>query len=232
MDISNIIRSELFLITLTFILYWIACALQRRTGLRLLNPMIVTIACLILFLSLTGIEYKDYAPGGRLIEFWLKPAIVALAMPLYDELRHIRSQLIPVILSGLAGCVTGIVSVVLVAKWLGATTDVILSLAPKSVSTPIALEISARIGGIPSLTGAIVVAVGMIGAVCGQHVMASTGVNTPVARSLGMGAAAHVIGTGSISQCSLRHGAYSTVALIINGILTAILADPLTRLLL
>ena len=125
MDISAIIRSELFLITFTFLLFWLFSWVRKASGVALLNPMIFTIAGIILFLKLTGITYEEYSPGGRMIEFWLKPAIVALALPLYNELKHIRNQLMPLLAAELTGCVAGIVSVVLIAYWLGAGEDVI-----------------------------------------------------------------------------------------------------------
>ena len=152
MDISDVIRGELFLITLTFILFWFFTWVQKKTRVTLFNPMIFTIASLIVFLKLTGITFEQYYSSGRMIEFWLNPAIVALALPLYNELKHIKNQFLPLFIAELTGCVVGIVAVVLIAHWMGASEDVIRSLAPKSVSTPIALEISRQIGGIPALT--------------------------------------------------------------------------------
>ena len=87
MDLMLIMKSELFLITFTFLLFWVFSWVQKKSGVALLNPMIFTIACLIVFLKLTGISYDDYYRSGRMIEFWLKPAIVALALPLYNELK-------------------------------------------------------------------------------------------------------------------------------------------------
>ncbi len=230
MDIVLFVRSELFLVTLTFLFFWIFSRLQTRTGIALLNPMVLTIAALIVFLRVAGISYDEYYKSGQLIEFWLKPAIVALALPLYSELRHIRRQLMPLLLAELAGCVVGIVSVVVIAAMLGAGEDVVRSLAPKSVSTPIALEISRQIGGIPALTSAIVVVVGMIGAITGLKMMTWGRVKSPVSRSLSMGTAAHVMGTNRVSEYGERFGAYATLGLIINGILTAFLADPVVKL--
>lgn len=232
MDIQLILRSELFLITLTFLLFGIFTWVQKKSGIALLNPMIFTIAGLIGFLKITGISYDEYAPSGRMIEFWLKPAIVALALPLYNELKHIKNQFLPLFIAELTGCIVGIVSVVFVARWLGASEEIIRSLAPKSVSTPIAIEISRQIGGIPALTSAIVVIVGMIGAVVGMKMMSWGNVNAPVSKSLSMGTAAHVIGTNRISEYGERYGAYATLGLIINGILTAALAGPITDLML
>lgn len=95
----------------------------------------LTIAVIIIFLKLTNISFETYNQGGHLIEFWLKPAVVALGVPLYLQLETIKKQLLPIILSQLAGCIVGVISVVLIAKLMGASQEVILSLAPKSVTT-------------------------------------------------------------------------------------------------
>lgn len=232
MTLIDLAKSPLFTITLTFIVFWLATALHRRTRIALFNPLVLTIAFLICFLKLTGISFEEYYEGGKMIEFWLKPAIVALALPLYNELKHIKSQFMSLFLTELAGCIVGIVSVVLIASWLGASQEVIKSLAPKSVSTPIAIEITRQIGGIPALTSAIVVVVGMIGAIFGIKAMEWGHVKSPVSKSLSMGTAAHVMGTSRISQLGDRYGAYATLGLILNGILTAFLAGPIVEFIL
>lgn len=231
-SILDFLSTPLSLISITFLIYWGAGWLQKRSGISWLSPMLITIAALIGFIKLTGISYEKYYESGHLIEFWLRPAIVALGLPLYNELKHIRSQFLTIFLTELAGCLAGIISVVLIAGWLGATPEVIRSMAPKSVSTPIAIEISLQLGGIPALTSAIVVVVGMFGAAAGLKMMDWGGVRHAVSQSLSMGTAAHVIGTNRISELSDRYGAYATLGLIINGVLTAFLAGPIVSLLL
>ncbi len=231
-SLLEFLSTPLSLISITFLIYWGAGWLHKRSGLSWLSPMVITIAVLIGLLKVTGISYEKYYESGHLIEFWLKPAIVALGLPLYNELKHVRSQFFTIFLTELAGCLAGIISVVLIAGWLGATPEIIRSMAPKSVSTPIAIEISRQLGGLPSLTSAIVVVVGMFGAVAGLKMMQWGGVKHPVSQSLSMGTAAHVIGTNRISELSDRYGAYATLGLIINGVLTAFLAGPIVAILL
>lgn len=221
------LESNICLIAITFLAYLGAKKFQEKTGWIILNPVLVTIVSLIAFLKISGISYETYYEGGRMIEFWLKPAIVALGVPLYAELRTIKTQLVPIVLSQTAGCLTGIISVVLIAKMLGASQEIILSLAPKSVTTPIAIEIVGKLGGIPSLTAAIVVCVGLIGAILGLKVLSYGHINSPFARSISMGTAAHVIGTSRVAELDERYGAFATLGLIINGILTAILTGPI-----
>lgn len=215
---------------MTFAVFYGAQKLRDRTGLQFLHPVLVTIAVLIGFLKLSGLTYEDYAVSGKFIEFWLKPAIVALGLPLYTQLKSIRRQFVPILMSELAGCVIGIVSVVMIAKGMGASREIIISLVPKSVTTPIAIEITSQLGGIPSLTAAIVVVVGLIGAVCGLRVLTIGRIYSPIAMSISMGTAAHVIGTSRASQLSDRYGAYATVGLILNGVLTSVLAGPILAL--
>lgn len=221
------LESNVLLISLTFLTYWGALRLQKLTGLLVLNPVLITILVIIGYLKLLGVTYETYYDSGRMIEFWLKPAIVALGVPLYLQMKQIRRQFLPIFISQLAGCLAGIVSVVLIARWLGATREVVLSLAPKSVTTPIAIEVSQKIGGVASLTAAIVVCVGLLGAILGSKMMTMGRVDSPVARSLSMGTAAHVIGTSRASQFGQRHSAFATLGLILNGVLTALLAGPI-----
>ena len=225
------LENKYLLLALTFGAFAIFKELQRRTGWVLLNPILLTIASLILFLKLTGISYEAYQEGGQLIEFWLKPAVVALGVPLYLQLEMIKKQLLPILLSQLVGCLVGIVSVVLVAKLLGATPDVICSLAPKSVTTPIAMEVSNTIGGIPSLTAAVVVLVGLFGAVFGFKILTLGRVKSPIAQGLSMGTASHAIGTSAAMEVSRKYGAYASLGLTLNGILTALLTPAILRLL-
>lgn len=219
----EILENSFVLIALTFVTFLGAKWLQKRTGWVVLNPILMTIAVLITFLKITGISYDTYSAAGRQIDFWLKPAIVALGVPLYLQLKVIRKQWLPILLSQLVGCVAGIVSVVLVARWLGASESVVISLAPKSVTTPIAMEVCAAQGGIPSLTAAIVVSVGLFGAVCGFRVLQLGRIKSPMSQGLSMGTASHAVGTSRAMEEGPKQGAFAGVGLILNGLLTAIL---------
>lgn len=227
----NFLENEFFLLAVTFGLFFFAKLLQKRTGVMLLNPILLTIVLLILFLKTAGISYETYNKGGHFIEFWLKPAIVALGVPLYLQLETIRKQLLPILLSQLAGCVVGVVSVVLIAKALGASDEIIYSLAPKSVTTPIAMEVTQSLGGIPSLTAAVVVSVGLLGGIVGFKTMKLTRIGSPMAQGLSLGAAAHAVGTSTAMDISRKYGAFASLGLILNGIFTALLTPTLLRLL-
>lgn len=225
------LENEYFLLAATFGLYFLAKLLQKKTGLMLLNPILLTMAVLIVLLKTAGISYETYNEGGRFIEFWLKPAVVALGVPLYLQLETIKKQLLPILLSQLAGCIVGVVSVVLIAKAMGASEEIIYSLAPKSVTTPIAMEVTKSLGGIPSLTAAVVVCVGLVGGIVGMKAMKATHIGSPMAQGLSLGTAAHAVGTSTAMDISCKYGAFASLGLTLNGILTALLTPSILRLL-
>ena len=224
------LENGFFLLALTFIVYYLSLRLYKKSGWALLNPILITVAVMITFLKLTGITFETYGEAGQYIEFWLKPAIVALGVPLYMQLEAIKKHFVPIFLSQLAGCIVGIVSVVSIAKIMGASKDVILSLAPKSVTTPIAIEVTRSVGGIPSLTAAVVIFVGILGAILGYKTMNMVHVKGAGAQGLSMGAAAHAVGTSASMAVSSEHGAYATLGLIVNGVLTSFMTPTILKL--
>lgn len=227
---NGVFQNEWVVVTLTIIIYWLAQKLQAKTGILLLNPILITIVIIITGLMVFNIDYETYHRGSRYIDFLLKPAVVALGVPLYRQLEIIKKQAWIILISQLAGCLAGIVSVVLIAWLMGASKEIIFSLAPKSVTTPIAIEISRSIGGIAPLTASVVIVVGVFGAVFGYSILKLTGVKNPLSQSLSMGNAAHAIGTSKSMEISPAYGAMSSIGLIVNGIFTAILAPYVLKL--
>ncbi len=229
-NIQQLFANQYVLLAMTFAIFYYLRRLQRHTGWVLLNPILITIVLMIIYLKLTDVPFEVYQESGSLIEFWLKPAVVALGVPLYLQLKAIRRLLLPILLSQVVGCVVGVVSVVLVAQILGATPVVIISLASKSVTTPIAMEVTSAVGGMPSLTAAVVVVTGILGSIFGFRVLAFGRVGSPVAQGLSMGTAAHAVGTSAAMERSQRYGAYASLGITLNGLLTALLTPTILRL--
>lgn len=225
----ELLSNNFVLLVITFGVYYLARQVQKRTGLLLLNPILVTITVLIVFLKVTNISYDTYESGGKYIDFWLKPAIVALGVPLYQQFGQIRKHLIPILMSQIVGCLVGLVSVVTIASLMGASREIIVSLAPKSVTTPIAMEVCKAAGGIPSLTAAIVVCVGLFGAVFGFRILEVWHIRNPYSQGLGMGTASHAVGTSRAMEKGETYGIYSSLGLIINGVLTALITPFVLR---
>ena len=218
------------MLALTFGVFYAAKSIQRRLGWILFNPILVAIAIIIVFLLVADIPFETYHEGAKMIEFWLKPAVVALGVPLYLQLSSIKRQFLSILASQMMGCIAGIVSVVVISKLFGASDAVIMSLASKSVTTPIAMEVTQVLGGIPSLTAAIVVITGLIGAVIGFKTLSVGHVRTPMALGLSMGAASHALGTSAAMDRDQFVGAYASLGLTINGILTALFTPAIIDL--
>lgn len=225
--LNDIFSTPLFGMTLTVAVYALAQALYRRTGSLLFIPVTLSIAAIILFLLLTGVPYESYALGGDYLLFLLGPSVVALAVPLYVRRSEVWARKKPIMLGVLAGSVCSVVTASGLAWILGGSRDVILSLAPKSVTTPIAISIIEKIGGIAPLTAALVVLTGCLGAFCGPEFCRLIGVRNPVAIGLAVGTAAHGIGTARMLEVDRLGGAVAGLAIGLNGLVTAFLLPVL-----
>lgn len=220
---NDLLTHPLLHLCLTLSFYLLASWLFKRLKWALFNPVLVAVAALIGFLMFTGTSFEVYAHNTQVISFWLGPSVVALGLPLYLNLKKVKSHLMHIALSMLTGSFLGIVSVVVIARLLGASKTVLLSLAPKSVTTPIAMEVSREIGGIPSLTAAMVIAVGILGAMVGWNLMQLLRIKDAKAIGLAIGAASHGVGTAWIAPHGKEYSAFGGLGMALNGILTAIL---------
>lgn len=224
--------TPLFAVSITFIFYAAAGFIYRRTRLFLLHPVLVSVALIIIFLSVAGIDYDTYREGGRYILFLLGPSVVALGLPLYDRLRELRREAPAIIATTLFAGAAGIVSATVPLILAEVPAELVYSLAPKSVTTPIAISIAEATGGIPSLTAAVVVLTGIIGAVIGPAVLKLFGVVSGIPFGLAMGNAAHGIGTARALETGETEGAAAGLAICLNGIVTSLLTPPILELLL
>ena len=220
---NEILRQPSILLFLTLAAYALAIIIRKRTGNILFNPVLISTVALIAYLKILNIDYAVYHNAAQFIDFWLKPAVVVLAVPLYQNRRKIFNQWLPVIVSQLAGSITGIVTGMYFAKWLGAGRDVVLSLASKSVTNPIAIEITRSIGGIPAITAATVIIAGLVGQIAGYKMLKNT-VVMPSSVGMSLGTASHAMGIAASLERSRRMAAYAGLGLTLNGVLTALLA--------
>ena len=220
---NEILRQPSILLFLTLAVYALAIIIRKRTGNILFNPVLISTIVLIAYLKILGIDYAVYHNAAQFIDFWLKPAVVVLAVPLYQNRRKIFNQWLPVIVSQLAGSITGIVTGMYFAKWLGAEREVVLSLASKSVTNPIAIEITRSIGGIPTITAATVIIAGLVGQIAGYKMLKNT-VVMPSSVGMSLGTASHAMGIAASLERSRRMAAYAGLGLTLNGVLTALIA--------
>ncbi len=220
---TDFFASDLFLMTLTVGLYCLGGAIYRRTRLPLLHPVLLTFIAVIVFLRLAGIPYARYRQATEMLNFALGMSVVALGYLLYEQLERLRGSLLPVAVATIAGCVVGVLSVVYIAMAFGAEREILNSIAPKSVTVPIAVSVSGPLGGIVSVTSVVVFCVGIFGSIFGEWILRRCGVKDPEARGFALGAAAHGIGTARAIELGAVEGALSGLAMALMGLATALL---------
>ena len=214
----------LLALTLTLLAYVVGDWLYRKSGRSpLLNPVLLAVLMLGGFLWLTDTPYETYFQGAQFVHFLLGPATVALAIPLYRHFRAVRRSAVAVVVSLLAGSLTAALSAVGIAWLFGAKPQTLISLAPKSVTTPVAMGISEKLGGMPSLTAVLVILTGIIGAALGRYVLDAIGVRSQAARGMALGVASHGIGTAHSLQIGEEKGAFASLAMGLNAMATALL---------
>lgn len=211
-------------LTLTLWAYLGGHWLYRRMGRNpLVNPVLIAVLVLVALLDVTDTDYRDYFAGAQFVHFLLGPATVALAVPLYRQVQALRRSLPALLVALLVGSVTAALSAVAIAWILGATRPVLLSLAPKSVTTPVAMGIAEGLGGLPSLTAVLVILTGIIGAAVGPLVLDLLRVRDWPARGFALGVASHGIGTAQAFQANEAAGAFASLAMGLNALATAVL---------
>jgi len=211
-------------LTLTLVAYQAGYWVYRRAGFApLLNPVLLAVATIVAVLAATGTEYRTYFDGAQFVHFLLGPAVVALAVPLAREWDSVKRLAVPIAGGLVAGSLTAVASAVAIAWALGASPATLLSLAPKSVTAPIAMGIADKIGGLPALAAVLAVTTGVIGATLGKYVLDALRMTDWRVRGFALGVAAHGIGTARAFQVNAEAGAFAGLAFGLHGALAALL---------
>ncbi|GGH42537.1 LrgB family protein [Frigidibacter albus] len=228
---SYLAQGPLLWLTVTLLAYWAGDAASRAAGRRpLVNPVLVAVILLAAVLGATGTPYATYFEGAQFVHFMLGPATVALALPLYANLARVRRAMLPMLAGLLAGSVTAVLSALAIARALGVDGSVLASLAPKSATAPVAIGISERLGGQPTLTAVLVLLTGVIGAIVATPLLNALGIRDWRARGFATGVAAHGIGTARAFQVHETAGAFAGIGMGLNAVLTALIAPAILRL--
>lgn len=221
---SDIIHSNLFSICISIFIYLLAQKIYVKTKIALLNPVFVSVITIMCLIYVLKIPYSEYISSCKPISILLDASVVALALPLYLKWELVKTQWKRISISLFFGSILGVVSVIFFAFIFGASHEVIISLAPKSITTPIAISVCQALGGIPALTAAVVICVGVFGAIVGLPFLKLIGVKKPHSIGLAMGAAAHGLGVARVSPLGVDYVAMGGVAIAVNGIFTAVFA--------
>ncbi len=221
-------RSPLLWLTVTILVYCLCDAVSvalRRNPLA--NPVLTSMCLVGLLVRATGTPYAEYFDGAQFIHFFLGPATVALGIPLYQHRHLVRRAMLPMGCALVAGSLTALGSAVLIARLLGATRMVVISIAPKSVTAAVAMGISERLGGDPGLTAVLVILTGIAGAIMVTPLLNGLRITDKRARGFAAGLAAHGLGTARAFQVDPLAGTFAGIAMGLNALLTAILVPLL-----
>lgn len=222
--IDIIFQSSLFGLTLTFGVFIIMSAINRRTGSPILNPVLLTILTIVAVLLIFNIPLQSYLNGTKIITMMLTPSTALLAYSIYKQLPLLKKYFLPIVLGCLAGSAASMTSVYLLCRMLGLSDTLTYTMVPKSVTTPIAMEISAQLGGIPSVTVAIVVLTGIFGNILAPILIKVLRIKNRIAAGVGIGCSSHAGGTSKAMEIGDVEGAMSGVSIGIAGIITVVLA--------
>lgn len=224
---KEIIQNDIFFILLTVGIYIFSQYFAKRIKFSLFHPVLMVLVPLIIFLKVAGISFSTYKEGVKLIDFMLAPSVVIIGFFLYENYHYIRKHFIPIFLTMFFGAFVGVLSVLCLALMMGAKKEIIASLIPKSVTSPIAIEISSSLGGLSSLAVVVVIIVGIFGASFGPSLLKKIKVEDKIAKGLAMGGASHALGTATALEIGEVEGAFAGLAIGLMGIFTAIWAPIL-----
>lgn len=209
---------------ITVLCYWLSRKLYQRFPQPIMNPLLISMIVLMLLLHFGHFPLDDFKDGTWVINWLLKPAVVALALPLYQQVIHIKNKIKPILICCSLSVVISILTSMVICRNLGIEEQITRSIATRSITTPLAMSVSESLGGIPSIAAAVVVIVGICGAIIGFPLLKLFGVTDPQAQGLAIGACSHAVGTSAANERGVTEGAFSSLALVVCGILTALIA--------
>lgn len=211
--------------------YEIGLLLKKKLKSPLCNPLLISIAFVILILNVFGIEYSDYYEGGKYLSYLLTPATVCLAVPLYQKLELLKKNWTAVIAAICSGVFSSLVTVFLMAKMFGFTHEQYVTFLPKSITTAIGMGVSEKLGGIVTVTVIVIIITGILGNVIAESIFKLFRIEEPIAKGLALGTSSHAIGTAKAMELGEIEGAMSSLSIVVSGILTVIAASVFARLL-
>lgn len=218
-----VVLNYIFLLLFTLLTYVAMLWLFRKSKIALLHPLITSSLLIIVMLTTFGYSYEEFSRATQVINFMLGPSVVAIGFVLYKQLEQLKAHMASIITSIVVGSLVGIVSVMAIMELFDAPVSVTASIVPKSVTTPIAIQIAERSGGITSLTAVVVILTGIFGSIVAPFIFRSLKITDAVARGLSMGASAHGLGTAKAIELGAVEGALSGLAIGLMGLATTLL---------
>ncbi len=221
----------LFYLSLTLGVYYSAKKIYQKWSKVYLSPLLITPVILVVFLLSVGVPYESYNSGGQWLSDLLQPATVAFAVPLYKHFKVLKKHAVEIIASVLFGSIVAMVSSVFLAKWMHLSNSLVTSLMPRSITTPIAINVSQVIGGVPNITAVFVILTGLFGTIIGPSVLRIFHIDNEVARGVLLGTSAHGMGTSKAFEMSALSGTISSVSMILAALFTLGMAPTMMNIL-
>lgn len=228
---SNFLSNSIFFgVLLCLLSYQAGVFLRQKTKIAAFNPLLISIIIVIFVLVMFNIKFEDFYKGSKYISFLLTPATVALAIPLYSKLTLLKSNF-KAIMSGLiAGVLTSLISIFVMSLLFGLSHENYVSMLPKSITTAIGIGVSEELGGVSTITTAVIIVTGVFGNVSADIVYKVFNIKNPIAKGIGLGSSAHAIGTSKALEMGETEGAMSSLSIAVAGIITVIFASFFAKL--
>lgn len=223
---QNLLTDSVFFgVTLSIVAYLIGDLIKKKTGLGIFNPLLISIAICIAVLAISGVDYDTYNASAHYLSWFLTPATVCLAVPLYEQLELLKKNWQAMLLGISAGVLTSVVTVFVLAKLLGLNHQEYVTLLPKSITTAIGMGVSEELGGYVTITVAVIIITGVLGNILAELICKVFKIEHPIAKGLAIGSASHAIGTAKAMEMGEVEGAISSLAIAVAGVLTVVAAS-------
>ena len=220
---KELIESSVFIgVLISLASYGLGIWLRKKTGLSFMNPLLISIILVILFLSLTGVSYQTYAAGAESISFLLTPATICLAVPLYRQLNLLKKNWKAVVAGIVSGVVSSLVCILLLALIFKFDHQTYVTFLPKSITTAIGMGVTEELGGYVSLAVVVIVITGVIGNVIAEWVLKLFKIEEPIAKGIAIGSSSHAVGTAKAMEIGQIEGAMSSLSIVVCGLLTVV----------
>ena len=227
---KELLTTPMFGILLSLFAFEIGLWIQKKTRLLVCNPLLIAILLIILFLMVSQIPLSYYQSGGDIINMFLGPATVVLAIPLYRQVHNLKHYFLPIMIGICTGVACGLISTLLCGVIMGFDTQILASILPKSITTPIGIELSATLGGIQAVTVLTILVTGIMGAVIADPIFRIFHIDHPIAKGVALGTSAHAIGTTKALSLGHIEGAMSSLAIGVSGLITVFVTPLLWNL--
>ena len=225
----NVLNTPIFGIVLTVLFFNIAVYIQKKTKNPAFNPLLISILGIIVCLNIFKIPYENYKIGGNAINYFLGPITIVLAVPLYRQFELLKKYKLEILIGISCGVIVSFISIIFIGKLFNTSTEIINSLIPKSITSPMGISLANTINGIQAVTVVCIILTGILGAIIAPTVFKLGKITNPIAKGVALGTSAHALGTSKAIELGEVEGAMSGLSIGISGLITVIIVPILIK---